>query len=350
MKYRLLGNSEIRVSLICLGTMTWGQQNSEAEAFEQMNYALECGVNFWDTAEMYPIPVRADTQGRTEHFIGNWFKKHGRRDEVIVATKVTGRSERTWVRTGQETRVNREQIVQAVEGSLKRLQTEYIDLYQVHWPDRRMGLWGEGTGSYVHKEGHDETPIVEAMTVLSELVRAGKIRTIGVSNETPWGVCQYLEASNFYGCERIVSVQNSYSVLNRIYEIGLSEFAYRDKIGLLAYSPMAMGTLSGKYETGSIPLNSRMELFPEFMQRYQTAGARQAISSYVQLACEYGISPAHLALGYVNSRPFVSSNIIGATSLEQLQQNIESVDVEISEELEQAIQAIHRSNKNPTAV
>lgn len=350
MKYRTLGNTGIEVSLICLGTMTWGQQNSEREAGEQMEFALAHGVNFWDAAEMYPVPTKSQTHGDTERCIGNWFARTGRRHEVVLATKVTGRSDRSWIRDGGETRVNRPQILAAVEGSLRRLRTDYIDLYQVHWPDRKMGLWGEGHGSYLHKASGDEATILEAMETLSELVRSGKVRAAGVSNETPWGISQYLEASSHHGCERIVSIQNSYSLLNRIYETGLSEFAYREGIGLLAYSPLAMGTLSGKYENGQLPERSRKALFPEFLTRYRSPQAEQAISSYVRLAGEFGLSATHLALGFVNSRPFVTSNIIGATNLEQLKQNIDSAAVEIPGELETAVERIHRACKNPAAV
>ena len=350
MKYKTLGDSGIDVSLICLGTMTWGEQNTENEAFQQMDYALDYGVNFWDAAEMYPVPTIAETSGDTERCIGNWFEKNGRRDEVILATKVTGRSDRVWIRKGNETRVNRKQIIEAIEGSLQRLKTDYIDLYQVHWPDRKMGLWGEGAGSYVHKEEQEEAPILEAMEVLTELVQQGKIRTVGISNETPWGTGQYLQASESFNCARIVSIQNSYNLVNRIYEVGLSEFSYRENIGLLAYSPLAMGTLSGKYENGVVPEKSRLALFPEFLTRYQTPQSRTAIQSYIDLARELSLTPTELALGFVNTRPFVTSNIIGATTIEQLKENIESVDVKIDKEIEEAIEAIHRSCKNPAAV
>ena len=350
MKYRKLGDSGIEVSQICLGTMTWGQQNPQDEAFDQMDYALDRGVNFWDVAEMYPVPVKAETAGDSERCIGNWFQKNGRREEVIVASKVSGRSNRDWIREGLETRVNREQILQAVEGSLQRMKTDYIDLYQVHWPDRRMGLWGEGSGSYVHKEEEDEATILEAMETLTGLVREGKVRTIGVSNETPWGMGKYLEASGHHGCPGIVSIQNSYSLLNRIYEIGLSEFSYRENIGLLAYSPLAMGTLTGKYQAGAVPEKSRLALFPEFMTRYQPPAVQQAIDAYVELAREFSMTSTELALGFVNTRPFMTSNIIGATTLEQLKENIDSVEVTISAELEQAIHAIHLECKHPAAV
>ena len=350
MKYRKLGHTDIDVSLICLGTMTWGEQNTLRDALEQIDFALDHGVNFWDAAEMYPVPTKRETSGETERCIGQWFAKCGRREDVILATKITGRSEHIWIRDEQETRINPKQIQQAIEGSLRRLQTDYIDLYQVHWPDRKMGLWGEGAGSYVHKSAQDETPILEAMEVLSELVRSGKVRTVGVSNETPWGIAQYLAASNHHGCERIVSVQNSYSLLNRIYETGLSEYSFRENIGLLAYSPLAMGMLSGKYQGGVVPEKSRMTVMREFMRRYQTAVAQQAIDSYVKLARDHALTPTQLALGFVNTRPFVISNIIGATTIEQLRENIESVDVTISAELENAIRGIHLKCKSPVAV
>ncbi len=350
MKFRQLGSSGINVSAICLGTMTWGEQNTRDEAFQQMDFALDNGVNFWDAAEMYPVPVQAETAGDTERCIGNWLTKNGRRDEVVLATKVIGRSDRAWVRDGQETRVNREQINQAVDGSLRRLNTDYIDLYQVHWPDRRMGLWGEGDGSYVHKEEVDEVSVLETMDALAELVKAGKVRALGVSNETPWGIAQYLQASRYHGYPEIVSIQNSYSLLNRVYEMGLSEFSYREGIGLLAYSPLAMGTLSGKYAQNAVPKGSRMALFPEFMHRYQTPMGEQAISAYIQLAQDFSLTPTQLALGFVNTRPFMTSNIIGATTIQQLKENIESIEVTISDELEQAVHAIHRVCKNPAAV
>ncbi len=349
MKYKKLGNSEIAVSMICLGTMTWGEQNSQAEAFEQMDYALERGVNFWDTAEMYPIPANEKTAGETERYIGNWFAQNGRRDEVILATKVTGRSDRSWVRGGQETRLSREQINQAIDGSLQRLKTDYIDLYQVHWPDRRLGLWGEGNGSYVHKDNSNEIAISETLEAISDLVTAGKIRAIGLSNETPWGLNQYLTLAETRGLPRVVSIQNSYSLLNRVYEGGLSEFSYRENIGLLPYSPLGMGSLSGKYLDGHKPKQSRMGKYPEFMQRYQTPLAEKAIERYCHLAQEFSMTPAQLALGFVNSRPFVTSNIIGATSMKQLEENINSVSVKITAELIDEINRIHTQCKNPAA-
>ena len=349
MKYTNLGNSDINVSRICLGSMTWGEQNSQTDAFEQMEYALERGVNFWDTAEMYPAPANEKTAGESERCIGNWFARSGRRDEVVIATKVTGRSNRSWIRAGQETRLSRDQINEAVDGSLQRLKTDYIDLYQVHWPDRPLGLWGEGGGSYVHKDNADEIAISETLGAMSDLITAGKIRTIGVSNETPWGLSQYLFSAETRGLPRVVSCQNSYSLLNRVFEGGLSEFSYRENIGLLPYSPLGMGSLSGKYLNGEKPEQSRMKKFPEFMQRYQAPLAERAIEMYCSLAREFSLTPTRLALGFVNSRPFVTSNIVGATTITQLAENIDSINVEITPELEDEINRIHLLCKNPAA-
>jgi aryl-alcohol dehydrogenase-like predicted oxidoreductase len=298
---------------------------------------------------MYPIPANEKTAGETERYIGNWFAQSGHRDKVILATKVTGRSNRSWVRGGQETRLSREQINLAVEGSLRRLKTDYIDLYQVHWPDRRLGLWGEGNGSYVHKDNSNEIAISETLGAMSDLVTAGKIRAIGLSNETPWGLNQYLTFAESLGLPRVVSIQNSYSLLNRVYEGGLSEFSYRENIGLLPYSPLGMGSLSGKYLNGHRPEQSRMGKYPQFMQRYQTPLAEQAIERYCHLAQEFSMTPAQLALGFVNSRPFVTSNIIGATSMKQMEENIKSVNVEITAELTNEINRIHTMCKNPAA-
>ena len=349
MKYKKLGDSDIDVSLICLGTMTWGEQNSQEEAFEQMDYALSRGVNFWDTAEMYPVPVKKETARDTEKIIGKWFEKNGRRDEVVLATKVIGRSDRGWMRGGELPRLNRKQIHKALDDSLERLKTDYVDLYQVHWPNRPLGLFGEGNGSYLHKEDESEVPIEETLSALAELVQSGKVRTIGISNETSWGTSQYLHAAEKQALPKVVSIQNSYSLINRIYEGGLSEFSYRENVGLLAYSPLGMGSLSGKYVGGVKPRDSRMARFPEFMGRYQTPVAEQAIERYVELAKVHSLTPTQLALGFVNTRPFVTSNIIGATSIAQLKENIDTVDVQISADLEKEINDIHGLCKNPAA-
>lgn len=348
MKYNQLRDSEIKVSLICLGTMTWGQQNTQDQAFSQMDLALERGVNFWDVAEMYPVPIDQKTSGESERIIGNWFEKSGRRDDVILATKVMGRSDNKWIRGGEPPRVSRKQIELAVDQSLQRLKTDYIDLYQVHWPDRALGLFGEGNGSYVHKE-EDAVPIHESLDALADLVRAGKVRAIGVSNETPWGLGQYLRAAEQHDLPKVVSIQNSYSLINRVFEGGLSEFSYRENVGLLAYSPLGMGSLSGKYVDQAPPKGSRLDLFPNFMGRYRSEIAETAIAAYVELAGKFEMTPTALALGYVNTRPFVTANIIGATTLDQLEENIASVDVTISAELEKEIDLIHARCKNPAA-
>lgn len=349
MKYNKLGDSDIDVSLICLGTMTWGQQNNRQEAFDQMDFALGNGVNFWDAAEAYPVPMKQETSGDTERIIGNWFEKTGRRQDVVLATKVVGRSDNMWLRDGEQPRLSKEQIEIAIDRSLKRLKTDYVDLYQVHWPDRRLMLFGEGNGSYTHKAEDDSIAISETLEALEGLVRAGKVRTVGVSNETPWGVSRYLRAAEQHALPKIVSIQNSYSLINRVFEGGLSEFSHRENVGLLAYSPLGMGALSGKYVKGDRPKGSRMDLFPDLMSRYQTDVTKQAIARYVELARAHDMAPTQLALGFVNSRPFMTSNIVGATSVEQLRENVASVEVAISHELLGEINAIHALGKNPAA-
>ena len=330
------------VSKICLGTMTWGQQNTEAEAHEQISYALDRGINMLDAAEMYPVPPRAETQGRTEEYIGTWFKKTGLRDKYILATKAAGPNpEFHYLRGGP--RFTREQLMEAVDGSLRRLQTDCIDLYQLHWPDRYTNFFGQR--GYFHRD-QPETPIDETLRALQELVAAGKIKTIGLSNETPWGTMKFLELADREGLPRVESIQNPYGLLNRTYEIAMAEVSHREDVGLLAYSPLGMGLLTGKYRHGARPEGSRMAVFERFT-RYDGAETLEATEQYLQLADEHGLNPTHMALAFVNTRPFVLSNIIGATTMEQLKMNIDSLDVTLSKEVLKGIEAIQQRLPNP---
>lgn len=343
MEYRKLGKTDIDVSVICLGTMTWGEQNTEAEAHKQLDYALENGVNFIDVAEMYPVPARAETSGRTEEYIGTWIASRKNRDKFILATKVVGPCGMDWIRP--EPRLDRNNIMQAVEGSLKRLQTDYIDLYQLHWPDRRANFFGERGFDYNPDEKF--TPPEETLEVLDELVKSGKVRHVGLSNETPWGAMEFLRIAEEKGWPRMASIQNPYSLLNRLYEIGLSEVSIREECGLLAYSPLACGVLSGKYLNDSWPEGARMSLWRDYFTRYQSKETYQATEAYVNLAKKHGLDPSQMALAYVNTRDFVTSNIIGATSMEQLKTNINSINVTLSDEVLSGIEAIHESQPNP---
>jgi aryl-alcohol dehydrogenase-like predicted oxidoreductase len=344
MKYRKLGHTDIDVSLICLGTMTWGEQNTEKEAHEQLDYATDQGINFIDTAEMYPVPPRAETVHRTEEYIGTWLKDQ-QRDDVVLATKVVGRSAMDWFRPdGAPTKANREQIRYAIEGSLERLQTDYIDLYQIHWPDRPTNFFGQL--GYEHQEDPDATPLLETLETLGELVDEGKVRYIGVSNETAWGIMKYLQLAERHGLPRLVSVQNPYSLLNRSYEVGAAEVSIREKAGLLAYSPLGFGMLTGKYDGGKSPENARLTLFEQY-DRYTDDKSINAAAAYNSLARKADLTPAQLALAWVNSRDFLTSNIIGATSMEQLEENISSVDVELDEDLVEEIEAIHHRYTYP---
>ena len=337
MQTRKLDFTDIEVSLICLGTMTWGEQNSEQEAFEQLDYAMEQGINFIDAAEMYPVPPRAETQGLTEQFLGNWLARRGRRDDLVIASKVAGPGNGLgYLRGGP--RLTREHIRSACEDSLKRLQTDYIDLYQVHWPDRSTNFFGKL--GYARNPDEQMTPIEETMEALDELVREGKVRHIGLSNETPWGTMQYLRLAEQRGWPRVVSIQNPYNLLNRSFEAGLAEFAHREGTGLLAYSPLAFGMLTGKYLGGKWPEKARLTLYERF-SRYTNDRAADATRAYVELAHQHGLTPAQLALAWVNSREFVTSNIIGATTMEQLRENIGSANVTLSPDLISAIEAIH---------
>ena len=330
------------VSKICLGTMTWGQQNTEAEAHEQISYALERGINMLDAAEMYPVPPRAETQGRTEEYIGTWFKKTGLRDSYVLATKAAGPNpEFHYLRGGPK--FTKEQLIEAVNGSLRRLQTDCIDLYQLHWPDRYTNFFGQR--GYFHRE-QPETPIEETLRALVDIVKSGKVRAIGLSNETPWGTLKFLELADREGLPRVDSIQNPYSLLNRTYEIAMAEVSHREDVGLLAYSPLGMGLLTGKYRNGAKPEGSRMVVFERFT-RYEGAETWEAAERYLQLADDHGINPTHMALAFVNARPFVVSNIIGATTMEQLKMNIDSLDVVLSKDVLKGIEAIQQAIPNP---
>ena len=343
MEYRQLGRSDLQVSALCLGSMTWGEQNSEAEGFAQIDRAKACGINFLDTAEMYPVPPRRDTYGATERIIGNYFKARGDRADWVLASKVAGPGNGIDYIRGGQLKHNRQHIVAALDDSLKRLQTDWIDLYQLHWPERSTNFFGQL--GYRHQE-QDFTPLQETLEVLGEQVKAGKIRHIGLSNETAWGTMKYLQLADQLGLPRAVSIQNPYNLLNRSFEVGLAEVAMREQCGLLAYSPLAFGMLSGKYENGARPANARITLFSRFA-RYTNPQAIAACSRYVTLAREHGLDPAQMALTFVTRQSFVTSNIIGATSLEQLESNLGSLSLELSDELLDAIEAIHREQPNP---
>lgn len=343
MEYRVLGKTGIKVSKIALGTMTWGEQNTEAEAHAQMDYALDRDINFFDAAEMYPVPPRAETQGLTEAYIGSWFKARGLRDRVVLATKVTGRSSGfPYLRDGP--RLNATQIRQALEDSLRRLQTDHVDLYQIHWPERKANFFGQL--GYQHVDDDDDIGIDETLRALEDLVRSGKVRHIGLSNETPWGLHEYLRLSDAGVGPRIQSIQNPYNLLNRSFEVGLAEMAIREEIGLLAYSPLAFGVLSGKYLNGQRPPGGRITRFSRFT-RYTSERAEAAVARYVEVARKHGLSPAQMALAFVNDRPFVTANIIGATSLEQLAENIDTADLSLSEDVLADIEAVHNDHPNP---
>ena len=315
MKYTILPTTDIKVSKICLGTMTWGQQNTEAEGHEQMDYALERGVNFFDTAELYSIPAKAETYGSTEKIIGTWFKKNGNRDKVVLASKIAGPgSYTTHIR---KTGFSKESIDKAIEGSLKRLQTDYIDLYQLHWPERPVNCFGVRDYPY-QQETQWQDNFAEILESLNQHIKAGKIRHIGLSNESAWGVMRYLEESKQKELPRMITLQNSYSLLHRSYETNLSEVSLRENIGLLAYSPLAFGVLSGKYLNG-MPSDSRVALFPNY-NRYSTKESEKAVIAYKTIAEKHGLTLTQLSLAFVNQLPFVTSNIIGATKMSQLKE------------------------------
>jgi len=345
MKYTTLPYTDIEVSKICLGTMTWGKQNTEEEGHAQMDFAVDKGVNFFDTAELYPIPAHPDRHSDTEKIIGTWFKKNGNRDKIVLATKIAGKAEFTkFIRTTGFTRAS---IINAVEGSLERLQTDYIDLYQLHWPERTTNYFGQR--GYKHDvSNHWKDNIHEVLETLRDLIREGKIRHVGISNETPWGTMRFLTESKVHASlPRTITIQNPYNLLNRLFEVGLSEIAIREKVGLLAYSPLGFGTLTGKYLGGMQPATSRITLFPQY-KRYSSEPAIAATQRYHKLAQDHGLSMAQMALAFVNTRPFLTSNIIGATSMKQLEENIGSIDVKLSDELLEGIEEIHNAIPNPS--
>ena len=345
MKFNQLGNTDIKVSEICLGTMTWGEQNTADEGYQQMDMAVDYGVNFFDVAEMYPVPPSPQTFGASETVMGEWFKKTGKRDQIIVASKVTGRGDRNrgmeHVRGGA--RLNAEHIIEACEGSLKRLQTDVIDLYQIHWPERITNFFGRLEYEVNEDDG---IAIEETLKAAALLVEQGKVKYLGISNETPWGMMEYLRASRELDLPRVVSIQNPYNLLNRTFDIGLSEMSLREKVGLLAYSPLAFGVLTGKYLNGQKPENARLSRYDRFT-RYAKINAEPAIEAYVKLAQDNELDPAQMALAWVNQRPALTSNIIGATSLEQLKLNLESSELKLSDDLLSEIDAIHARYPNP---
>ncbi|MCF7985052.1 MAG: NADP(H)-dependent aldo-keto reductase [Thiohalocapsa sp.] len=344
MRYRPLGRTDLSVSELCLGTMTFGEQNSEDEAFAQLDRAVEAGINFIDTAELYPVPPMGETQGRTESYIGNWLADRGNRDKLILATKVAGPGD--WIphiRAGKA-RLDRANIETAVEDSLRRLRTDYIDLYQLHWPDRETNFFGKL--GYEHPAEDDSVPLLETLRVLDDLVTAGKVRHVGLSNETPWGTMRMLQLAEQHGLPRMVSIQNPYSLLNRSFEVGLAEIAIREQCGLLAYSPLAFGVLSGKYLNGARPEGARLTLYARF-DRYSSGPAEYATSAYVDIARRHGLDPAQMALAWVTGRPFVTSNIIGATTMTQLESNLASADVTLSEDIVTELEAVHTAHPNP---
>ena len=342
MNYRKLGNTDLEISTICLGTMTWGEQNTQEEAFEQMDYALDQGVNFWDTAELYAVPPKAETFGHTETIIGNWFEKNKKRDKVILATKVAGPA-RKYLRNGENSFFGKN-LDEAINDSLRRLKTDYIDLYQLHWPERNVNNFGKL--GYTHKE-NNWNKFEDVLDNLKKHIDSGKIRYVGLSNETPWGVMNYLKLSKDKDLPRMMSIQNPYSLLNRSYEVGLSEISIREKIGCLAYSPLASGYLSGKYRNGKFPKGSRMERDFDFWTRYQKPNVDKIVEEYFKISKKYGLDISQMSIKFCEVQDFMTSVIIGATSMEQLKTDIESVKVKLDEKVIKEINEIQKIYPNP---
>ncbi len=344
MQYRQLGRTDIQVSTVCLGTMTFGEQNTPKDGESQLDYALDCGINYIDTAELYSIPPKVETQGSTERIIGDWLGSRGNRDKIVLATKIAGPSFYPYFRNGERP-FSAQDIKRGLDGSLRRLKTDYIDVYYLHWPARKTNYFGQL--GYSHQVEDTSTPILETLSALAGEVQAGRIRHIALSNETPWGLMEFLRLSEQENLPRVVTVQNPYSLLNRTYEVGLAEMSIREDVGLSAYSPLGFGTLSGKYLGGRKPEGARLSLWGGQYPRYTNAEAKKATEAYVQLAQEHGYAPAQMALAYAYSRPFVTSVIIGATSMEQLAQNIAATDLRLDSDVLNEIEAIHRSFPNP---
>jgi len=343
MKYTTLPGTDIKVSKICLGTMTFGNQNTESESFDQMDLALEKGVNFFDTAELYPVPANAKTQGETERIMGNWFHKTGNRSKVILATKAAGPGTYT-AHIRDNISFNKKNITEALDNSLKRLKTDYIDLYQLHWPERMTNFFGQRGYFHNPKDPWVEN-FEEALETLDELIKAGKIRQIGISNEAPWGLMRFIELSK-KGLPKTITIQNPYSLLTRVFEIGNSEICLRENVGLLAYSPLGFGRLTGKYRGGHNLDKARLTVFPN-MSRYNSDQSIEATERYYQISQNHGISLTQMALAYVNQQLFLTSNIIGATNLDQLQENIGSIELSLSKELLKEIESVHNQIPNP---
>ena len=344
MQYEILPQIDEKVSKICLGTMTWGQQNNETQAHAQMAMALGEGVNFWDTAEMYPSPPDKDKQGSTERYIGTWFHKNKQRDKVILASKMSPMS---FLRDGQS-RYNAKHISAAIDGNLERLQTDYIDIYQLHWPERQANFFSQrGYNEQMAAQSlADLTPFLETIQALNDEIKKGRIRAYGLSNDTAWGLMRYLWEADKNGLIAPITVQNPYSLLNRLYEVGMAEIAHREQVGLLAYSPLGFGVLSGKYLDGKRPIGARLTQFDHY-SRYINEQAQIATAEYAKIAADAGLDMAQMALAFVNSRSFVTSNIIGATNTEQLQANIDSVNLTLSADVLAAIEAVHTRQPNP---